>query len=222
MQMTFPYLILRGASYSYRRRIPQDLKQFYSGDFIVQSLKTRDKHAAMIKGEALNTATEKLWDDLRDPEKTIFAQAQISTGRSRSGLSDAQLRQAGADAGRLWKWYHLNEGLNGMAEPVAPLEAPLHLLSQARDLYLRLHEKGTDGTHVQRTNNLIAKVIAACGDKDLTKYTRADARKFSEALAAEGLKTTTIRNYLSMVIAIINRGTQEWQITMTNPFRASI
>lgn len=64
MQMTFPYLILRGASYSYRRRIPQYLKQFYSGDFIVQSLKTRDKHAAMIKGEALNTATEKLWDDL--------------------------------------------------------------------------------------------------------------------------------------------------------------
>ena len=172
----------------------------------------------MIKGEALNTAAEKLWDDLRDPEKTIFAQAQISTGRSRSGLSDAQLRQAGADAGRLWKWYHLNEGLNGMAEPVAPLEAPLHLLSQARDLYLRLHEKGTDGMHVQRTNNLIAKVIAACGDKDLTAYTRADARKFSETLAAEGLMTTTIRSYLSNIVAVINRGTKEWQITMTNPF----
>jgi hypothetical protein len=46
-----------------RRRIPQDLKQLYSGDFIVQSLKTRDKHGAMIKGEALNTATEKLWDN---------------------------------------------------------------------------------------------------------------------------------------------------------------
>jgi hypothetical protein len=209
MRLTFPYLILRGGSYSYRRRVPADLREFYPSDFIVQSLKTRDKKTAMVRGEAINSATERLWEDLRDPEKTIIAQGQL---KSKPTLDQASLREAGFAAGMLWNLHRYVE----KDEPVEP-PTPEHTISDALELYLGLHENGTNKRFIHDMHLVIDRVIAVAGDKPLAAYTRQDARKVSETFLAS-MKSTSARVYINKISAVINKAKVEWQLSCVNPF----
>src|ERR1035437_7107138 len=99
MQMSFPYLILRGRTFYYRRRIPTDVRQFYPGDFIVKSLKTRDRKLGMVAGEIADAACIREWAALRDPETTLLSQGRLGL---RPRLDNTALTNAGREAGMLW------------------------------------------------------------------------------------------------------------------------
>jgi integrase len=219
MRMSFPYLILRGASYSYRRPVPSDLRQFYPGNpdkryCIVQALKTRDRHVATIKGEALNKTIERLWADLRDPEKTIYAQGALNL---KPTLSEAELFAEGQRAAMLWNLdrYEREQYRKAQPEPVEVEDA--HTLTDALALYLKLHENGTHPTFIKTMGRSISLVTDILGDKPLADYSRQDARKVADKLALT-MKSKSLRTYLSRICAIVNRGLTEWQLSCTNPF----
>ena len=110
MRMLFQHLVLRGSKYYYRRRVPTDLRQFYSGADIVQALRTSDQKLAIGMAEALDKTVLCQWDELRDPEKTIAAQGRL-LGPKRKVLDDAALRAAGREAGELWSLFRFAERL---------------------------------------------------------------------------------------------------------------
>jgi hypothetical protein len=163
----------------------------------------------MVRGEALNSAVERQWDDLRDPAKTILAQGDI---RRRPVLDEVSLKRAGAEAGALWNLHRYAE----RTEPVAP-DADDPKLSEALALYLKLHDKGSDATFIKVMRHAISQVTDNLGDKPLVEYSRQDARKVADKLST-GLKTKTVRVYLSRISAVFNRGLKEWQLSCTNPF----
>jgi len=59
-------------------------------------------------------------------------------------------------------------------------------LSEAVSIYIRLKGKDRPVTFRRAAERSCGYVIDACGNKDLTAYTRADANGFRDALVAKG------------------------------------
>ena len=91
-------------------------------------------------------------------------------------------------------------------------------LSDAKDLYLRLKGIGKPKIFHQVATRNIQYVIDSIGDKDLTKYTTAEAATFRDALLGNKLSTSSIKRIFSTVKAIVTLAIGELGIGIVNPF----
>jgi integrase len=220
VRMTCQYLIQRGQTFSYRRGVPTDLRQFYPGPFIVVALKTKDKKTAMLKAEAVNTATERQWDDLRDPEKTIYAQASLNLP---SKLSYAELFAEGQRAAMLYNLDQWEAEQYRKMHPVevAPTPEPQtdRTMMKALELYLHLHDNGQKPRFIYTTSMPVKRAVELIGDKPLPDWSRKDTRDVQDMFLKD-LKTKTVRVYINTISAVVNRAIHEWELTCRNNFSA--
>ena len=59
------YLHIRGSTYYYSRRVPQDLQEKYSTKKIVVSLRTKSKRTALLSSSHLSMELEGYWSSIR-------------------------------------------------------------------------------------------------------------------------------------------------------------
>jgi len=62
---TVPYTFLKRGVYYFVRRVPNDLKRFYSVDRVILSLRTKSSHRAHRASQILCSRLEDYWLDLR-------------------------------------------------------------------------------------------------------------------------------------------------------------
>ena len=95
---------------------------------------------------------------------------------------------------------------------------PLVHLSDARDSYLKLHDRGKRKKFAADATRAIKKLIDTVGDLPLEALTRQHATAFRDKLIASGLKTGSVRRGLNPVVAIINATLKEYGLGCKNPF----
>jgi len=190
----------------------------------------------MIAARAMEEKYAALWAHLRNPQEVASNQAERvlkDIGAKPGDLSnDSSFAQMAAVAP---KWIDHLTKVHGGKFPTRseltladrtlsrllvnpPPKAPTHLLSQARDLYTSLHDR-EDAAFISNAARCVAWVTDTVGDKPLEDYSREDARAVSEAISEGGKrKSMTVKVYLAHVVAILNRGIKEWDLTCPNPF----
>jgi integrase len=96
---------------------------------------------------------------------------------------------------------------------------PTFCLSDARDFYLRLHDKGDNLKFAADTKRSIQKLIDAVGgDLPLEAITRQHATEFRDKLLKSGLKTASVRRCLNTIVAVINAALAEHGLDGKNYF----
>ncbi len=91
-------------------------------------------------------------------------------------------------------------------------------MTEARDIYLRAKGTGRPVTFSAAAHRSTAYLIAACGDKRLTDYNRADALAFRDLLLARSLSGSSVTRNFGYLKAIINFVAAELAIEMRSPF----
>jgi integrase len=94
-------------------------------------------------------------------------------------------------------------------------------LSDALEIYLKLHPKGQKAKFKADAERVFAQVYMTLGDLPLTDCRREHAHKLLEAMKSRGNKTLTVRRNLNTVVAVYNRGLKEFDIHgRNNPFES--
>lgn len=118
---------------------------------------------------------------------------------------------------------HMLRLSQSVAAPTVPTTATIPTsesvkLSEAVAIYLRLKGRNRSITFHRAAEHSCGYVIDACGDKDITAYTKADANNFRDALIKRGLAGSSITRTFSTVRSVINFATSELGIDTPNPF----
>ena len=87
------------------------------------------------------------------------------------------------------------------------------LLSQIAEEYLTLR-----GINQKPSRIAMAVFISLAGDRDVSHYTREDAKLFVRHLEMKGNKTATIRRRINSLSAIVNYAYSELDLNKRNPF----
>jgi integrase len=87
-----------------------------------------------------------------------------------------------------------------------------YLLSDTRDLYLKLHKNGEKKRFKQDTERALQHVIDTVGDLPLTLYIREQARSVVDFLCSRAMKTATVRRRLRTISAVVNKGIREFDL----------
>lgn len=94
-------------------------------------------------------------------------------------------------------------------------------LSDALEVYLKLHKRGQALKFKADAERVFAQVYTTIGDLPLTECRRDHAHKLVEAMLSKGNKTQTVRRNLNTVVAVYNKGLKEFDIHgRNNPFEA--
>lgn len=91
-------------------------------------------------------------------------------------------------------------------------------LSEAVSIYIRLKGKDRPVIFHRAAERSCGYVIDACGDKDVTAYSRADANSFRDALIKKGLAGSSMTRVFGTVRSVFNFAAAEIGITANNPF----
>ena len=91
-------------------------------------------------------------------------------------------------------------------------------LSDALEYYLKLKGIGKSELFHRTANRSIDYALECLGDRDLSKYSTADAGKFRDALFKRGLVSSSVRRVFSSVKSIVNLTIKEQGLGITNPF----
>jgi hypothetical protein len=228
--MKIPHLFKRGGTYNFRQRVPQDLKHFFKQLSITRSLKTKDYATAVSAWQDMAARYDALWAQLRDPAAMAEVEADRIMEKLGAKPGDCEHGSPSFNYGiaRAWAEHMIDGGGFEKVKPAdkvvarrlfhPPVKAPEHTLSQALALYLRYHTRGKDPKFVKERERPIKYAIDAIGDLPLDQITRAHARKVCEALMQTGMKTKSVRTYLGIVSATINKARTEWEMACANNF----
>jgi integrase len=239
--VTLRYSYVRGSKFYFQRPIPKDLQDRYNGAKLVKvSLGTSDVRIAARKIEQLNKKYEAEWTLLRaSPDSTPESiqeraieelqkwglSADPTTNDSdavdlfRDHLDDRRARYVGGDEEAYW-----NADGSEYLSPVEIRAAQLlagavrPTLSDALDLYLKVHPKRGDETFVSYTRRAFATLTDAIGDKPLDELSREDAHAYVTKGLARGNKSGTIRRRLNTIKAVVETYFREKEIDRKNPF----
>jgi integrase len=218
MKMKIPYLVRRGKTYFHRQRVPAE----------------RDEHEAAIASRAMFERYEALWARLRDPAKVAEMEAegilQKLDGQQGDFAPDASHARRSVT---MPKWVDHMIKTYGKIPSVSQITAAdeivrqklffsaasrgEHTLSQAMEMYLRLHANGAQDKFIGDTTRPVNRVLSLIGDKPLPDYTRADARAVLQSFISE-VKTASARAYLTRIVAVVNRAIKEWELPCNNAF----
>lgn len=95
----------------------------------------------------------------------------------------------------------------------------LFLFSDAIEVYLSEHQnagKARFADTASFTRTCCAKFTKLLGDKELTSYTRDDAKAFRDHLLASGLKTASVKRNMTPVRAVFRKATAEKQLQVAD------
>jgi len=240
IQVTVPYTYQRGGTIYYQRGIPDDLQDRYGAKRIKVNLGTSDIRVAAKRVETLNREVEAEWTLLRaSPESSPKALKKHAEELLKKwGLSPAPTpndsdavdlfhdhleRKREAYAGDDEEAYREATGeeyLNPVEIKAAQLLAGTikPLLSDALELYLRVHPKRDDEKFVTYTKRAFSTLTGAIGDKAIEDLSREDAHRYVAAQTKSGAKTTTIRRRLNVARVIVETWFRERDINRKNPF----
>ena len=93
-----------------------------------------------------------------------------------------------------------------------------YLLSEARDLYLRLKGINKDRVFIRTAQRNVGYVIRVLGDRPVTDYSSAQAAQFRDWLIGEGMGRNTVKRVFSSVRSIINLAIRELGLGGQNGF----
>jgi integrase len=96
---------------------------------------------------------------------------------------------------------------------------PEHSFADALGIYLRKN-KGHDERFVENAKRVFSIAKDILGDRPLSEIKRADTRLVLDSLLARGLKTSSVKRYLSTLSAIFSVAIIEFEVDLRNPFSA--
>ena len=186
-----PFTFVKQGIFYFSRRVPTDLSHHYKASRIMFSLRTRSAAVATSRAQRAAQKLDEHWYHLRILEEDLPGKHL--------------LRMAGQP---------------GALHPVSGSEAPAAsvTLSDAVSIYIRLKGKDRPITFRRAAERSCGYVIDACGDKDLTAYTRPDANRFRDALLAKGLAGSSITRVFGTVRSVFNFAAAEIGVSANNPF----
>ncbi len=178
----------------FTRRVPSDLRDHYTSGKISFPLRTRSASVARTRALKASQQLDEHWRFLRMHSMDLPGKQLLRMGGSRPitmpGLPSAQPEPE-------------DQGIS---------------LSEAVALYLRLKGANRPATFHRAAERSCGYVLDACGDKDISAYTRADANAFRDALIERQLSSSSITRVFGTVRSVINFAASEIRITLTNPF----
>ena len=230
----------RNGTIYYQRHIPRDLQSRYAAKLVKVKLDTSDLRAAARQIDIINRQVEAEWSALRaDGEvtpKTIREQAAdlltqwdltadrltnpegaeslfhgfLDSKRERYAQGDE--RQYAEAAGH----EYLSPTEIAAAQLLGGKQTPR--LSDALEVYLKVHPKRGSAQFVVDTKRPFAKLIAALGDKPFAKVERDDGHAFVTKRQAAGAATGSIRREMNTIRAVVESYILERKINRKNPF----
>jgi integrase len=240
LSMTVKYAYQRGKSIYFQRAIPDDLQARYGSKRVKIRLDAEDMFTAAKHIEALNKSVEAEWALMRGndtaPPKTLRARAEDLL--SAHGIEPGVRIQDPFALGLFYE--HLDQKRERFArgdevvfreaspgEYLAPHEVVAAQmaagtlkagLSDALELYLKLHKKQGDEGFAVFTRRAYGRLTAILGEMPLDDLKRADGHKVVAALQRDGLASGTIRRLLNTYVAVVNLYFKEKDIARPNPF----
>lgn len=188
---TAPYTFVKLGIYYFSRRVPSDLSHHYNASRIMYSLRTRSPVVATSRAQRAAQQLDEHWYHLRIRDVDL-------PGKHLLRMSGKSVSSGVKSSG---------DGTSGSVK-----------LSEAVSIYIRLKGKDRPVTFHRAAERACGYVIDACGDKDLTAYSRTDANRFRDALLAKGLAGSSITRVFGTVRSVFNFAAAEVGITVSNPF----
>ena len=240
------YLILRGSTWQYYRKVPADLEERLGIKFRRVSLRTSDKAVAARKAAKLAAQDDAVWALMRDPESAVSSftpkevtQAALAT-LERLEITPGNVSEL--DREQLQDYFNdkhghpgafqygdseqespsLSDYLNVVDHEIIRLskgEPALKYLSDALELYLSEHKRGREERFSRETTRAIDLVKIHIGDLPLTDYKAEHGRKMRDIILASGVKTGTVDRQLQRIGAVHKKGLEEFDLPLTRfPF----
>jgi len=191
---TVPFTFVKQGVFYFTRKVPTDLKDHYTSGKISFSLRTRSSAVARARALKASQQLDEHWHFMRMQSMDLPGKHLLRMGGSRP------ITMPGS--------------LSDQPEP----EGHRISLSEAVAVYLRLKGTNRPATFHRAAERSCGYVIDACGDKDISRYTRADANAFRDALIERQLSGSSITRVFGTVRSVINFAASEIGITLTNPF----
>jgi len=220
--------------YLYRRQIPKDLRHHYSSSQYLKSLETSSEVEAIKRCRELNRSMEQEFGRLRAgyPKKPLlnhFNEASALLLKFGLSKSDFENQDDGASLIRDGFYDHLNDLIrielgdkkydefffsNESAYQYLPdvERTALEILrgefslnaSQFLDQHVELLKRTTDTKFLQGVRNAKQFLLKHLANKPPSRYDRTEVRRLIDAGLKDGLKTRTIKRYLSTISAAFN------------------
>ena len=191
---TVAFTFVKQGIYYFARKVPNDLHDQYTSRKISFSLRTRKAAVARARATKAAQQLDEHWHFLRMQNMDLPGKHMLRMGTQTTTTVP-----------------------NGVSQPQAA-DDPAITLSEAVVLYLRLKGGNRPATFHRAAERSCGYVIDACGDKDITAYTRADANAFRDSLIARELSGSSITRVFGTVRSVISFAAAEIGITLTNPF----
>ncbi len=188
---TAPFTFVKQGIFYFSRRVPSDLSHHYNASRIMYSLRTKSAVVATSRAQRAAQQLDEHWYHLRIRDVDLPGKHLLRmSGKSVAGV----------------------DGTSGDAACGSVK------LSEAVSIYIRLKGKDRPVTFHRAAERACGYVIDACGDKDLTAFSRADANSFRDAMLAKGLAGSSITRVFGTVRSVFNFAAAEVGITVSNPF----
>ena len=185
------FTFVKQGIFYFSRRVPSDLSHHYNASRIMYSLRTRSAAVATSRAQRAAQQLDEHWYHLRIRDVDLPGKHLLRM--------DGQPAATG----------HI-PGVEASGGSVT--------LSEAVSIYIRLKGKDRPVTFRRAAERSCGYVIDACGNKDLTAYTRADANGFRDALVAKGLAGSSMTRVFGTVRSVFNFAASEIGITANDPF----
>jgi len=157
------FTFVKQGIYDFARKVPNDLRDHDTSGRISFSLRTRKAVVARARAAKAYRQLDEHWHFLRMQDMDLPGKHMLRMG--------TQTRAAVPI---------------GVSQPQSA-DQPAITLSDAVALYLRLKGNNRPATFHRAAERSCGYVIDACGDKDITASTRADANAFRDSLIAREL-----------------------------------
>ena len=178
---SIPYTFIRGGYFYFSRRVPNDLRKYYSYPRVVQGLQTSPPQKAKVQANVAAAKLEAYWSQMRSAESEVLGMALVKEMPASNTLVRPSL-----------------------SESVDSSQAHCLSLLDALKVYLDLKGKGRPETFRTAAERSCNYLISLCGNKPLSEYTRNDALQFRDWLVARGLTGSSITRNFSYLKAVIN------------------
>lgn len=240
LSVKIKYVFSRGTTTFYQRAVPTDLRSRYPGANVKVNLGTTDpiKVARMV--DKLNRKYEAEWDGLRaapdsspdalkahardflkawglepgspdnHPQAVELLHNHIEGRRAAYAGGDEEVfRSAGDDEFLTPTELTAGKLLHG---------AQHDTITDALDLYLETNRRKGNEKFETYARRAFASLVAACGDKDVKAFTRADARLYVAKALEGGNKTMTVKRRVNSFRAVWSAYAAEKAHGLHNPW----
>ena len=186
---SIPYTFVRGGYFYFSRRVPADLRRHYSYPRVVQGLRTASPQTARVQANIAAAKLDAYWSQMRLAKSEVIGMSLVRDVSSHIAVVDLP-----------------------SPHPNCPS------LLDALDVYIEQKGKGRPKTFRVAAERSCKYVIAICGNKPLSGYTRQDALQFRDWLVARGLTGSSVTRNFSHLKAVINFALSEYALDVRNPF----